>query len=169
MVYQMVKLRKLLDANGIEWHDVSTAPYELAGFVGINRTHFEHRGYHWSVVHGSGSYGEKEGLLEVMSVAVNGGEPEGWLTAEQVMDLVKGNTKMTLEQLYEELDMLPREDYIVCLKYKYDYEKEYTIQNELLLIDENADYVWLNDWNEGQTDVEVLGYIAVSNVEVIDV
>ena len=44
----------------------------------------------------AGSYGgynfitADEGLLELMSEAVNGGDPVGWLTAVQVMKYVKG-------------------------------------------------------------------------------
>ena len=60
-----------------------------------------------------------------------------------------------------------RTDYIVRLKYKYDWEKEYTIENEYLEYDSNNDcWVWLNDWNEGQTDVEVLGYIDIDDIYV---
>lgn len=72
---------------------------------------------------------------------------------------------MSLEDFFDELyreDIV--ESYIVTLKYKYDCEKEYTIENEILLA-ENGDYCWLNDWNEGQTDVEVIGYIPVRKVD----
>lgn len=50
----------------------------------------------WSVIHGYGTYGgfssidADRGLLEVMSDAINNGEPIGWLTAERVMQYVKG-------------------------------------------------------------------------------
>ena len=91
MTKEMYELRKMLDAEGIDWHDAS----EL-GIRPIWRTHFEYRGYHWSVIHGYGTYGgfssidADRGLLEVMSDAINNGEPIGWLTAERVMQYVKG-------------------------------------------------------------------------------
>ena len=92
MTKEMYELRKMLDAEGIDWHDAS----EL-GICPIWRTHFKHRGYHWSVIHGYGTYGgpsylyEDQGLLELMSDAVNGGEPIGYLTAEEAMQYVRGD------------------------------------------------------------------------------
>ena len=91
MTKEMRELRKMLDAEGIDWHDKSEF-----GLCPIWRTHFEHRGYHWSVIHGYGTYGgftsidADKGLLEVMSDAINNGEPVGWLTAERVMQYVRG-------------------------------------------------------------------------------
>ena len=91
MTKEMRDLRKMLDAEGINWHDKSEF-----GICPIWRTHFEHRGYHWSVIHGYGTYGGStsidadRGLLEVMSDAIDNGEPIGWLTAERVMQYVRG-------------------------------------------------------------------------------
>lgn len=82
---------------------------------------------------------------------------------------------MTLEELYNELENREDRDthYIVALKYKYDFKNEYTIENQLLEVDYDntahiADvvFIWENDWDEGQTDVEVLGYIPVREVQV---
>ena len=70
---------------------------------------------------------------------------------------------MTLEEFFEKLKTEIITDYIVKLKYKYDCEEKYTYSNELLFVDNQCDYVWYNDWNEGQTDVEVLEYFAVSD------
>lgn len=93
MVEEMTKLRKLLTEQGIEWHDASTPPeYPIQ----IDRTHFDYKGYAWSVINGFGSYGgigifrdkKNMGLLELMSAAVNDGAPIGYLTAAQVMDYV---------------------------------------------------------------------------------
>lgn len=92
MVEEMTKLRKLLTEQGIEWHDSSTPPEYT---IQIDRTHFDYKGYAWSVINGFGSYGgysfrseKNEGLLELMSNAVNGGEPVGYLTAEEAMKLI---------------------------------------------------------------------------------
>lgn len=92
MVDEMLKLRKLLTMNGIEWHDASEIPdFPLQ----VDRTLFDFRGYKWSVINGHGTYGgfgilsdKNMGLLELTSEAVNGGEPFGFLTADQVMQLV---------------------------------------------------------------------------------
>ena len=76
---------------------------------------------------------------------------------------------MTLEEFFE---MLKKEhiisDMIVRLAYKYDHEKEYTYSNEILTVEwPNYDtYIWEHDWDEGQQNVWVLGYILVEDVEV---
>lgn len=92
MVEEMIKFRKMLDDRGIEWVDKSDPESQL---YRIDRTHFWYRNYHYSVINGYGTYGGNlypnngnGGLLEVMSNAINDGEPEGWLTAEDVMKLV---------------------------------------------------------------------------------
>lgn len=97
MVEEMVRLRNLLDENGIPWVDKSERyTYPKEGDFEIDRTHFEFRGYYWSAINGCGTYGEEEGLIELMSTAVNDGEPIGYLTADEVMDLVvKGVTNGT--------------------------------------------------------------------------
>lgn len=92
---EMQKLRTGLDTRGIPWVDCSEF-----GSSGINfwmcRTRFEHNGAIWSVIHGYGSYGgydicsEKDSkLLECMSGLINGGEPEGYLTADDVFKLME--------------------------------------------------------------------------------
>ena len=92
MTHEMKLFREMLDAENIEWHDASSQSFELP----MDRTHFEHRGYHWSVIHGFGSYGgpsfiqDDKGLLELMSDAVNKGDPIGWLTAKEAMQYVRG-------------------------------------------------------------------------------
>lgn len=74
---------------------------------------------------------------------------------------------LSLEQFFKRLDNEPRQDYIVRLAYKYDWEDKYIIDNELLEYDGcHDDYVWLNDWDEGQQDVKVLGYISIYDVDV---
>lgn len=56
-------------------------------------------------------------------------------------------------------------DYIVKLAYRYLWEEDYTISNELLLYEYSTDsYEWVNDWNEGQHFVYVVGFIKVSDV-----
>lgn len=77
---------------------------------------------------------------------------------------------MTLDQFCQILDNdnHPYEDLIVTIKYKYDWETEYITENQFLEYDGNRNaYVWLHDWDEGQTDVTVLGCIPVSDVNTI--
>lgn len=79
---------------------------------------------------------------------------------------------MTLDELFEILNKptTVHQDYIIKLMYKYSFETKYTIENQILEYDPNAnlsgDYIWLNDWHEGQDDVKVLGYIAVRDVQI---
>lgn len=77
---------------------------------------------------------------------------------------------MTLDELFEILNKptIIHQDYIVKLKYRYSFEERYTIENQILEYDGSEnEYIWLDDWNEGQDDVEVLGYIAVQDVQIL--
>ena len=75
---------------------------------------------------------------------------------------------MTVDEMFNELDGKARDTYIVTLKYKYDFEENYIIENHILEYDCFDDsYVWLNDWYEGQTNVEVLGYMPLNGVDTI--
>lgn len=94
VVEEMIELRKLLDEYKIEWHDASD-PEEMRKDGGIDRTHFYHRGFKWSIVNGFGTYGGisfrhgiNQGKLELASNAVNCGDPIGHLTAKDCIELV---------------------------------------------------------------------------------
>lgn len=111
MCEEMVKLREELDKRGIEWEDksfiVSEEAIEDAARKGIGRkvadcsiyrTHFQVGEYFYSVIYGYGTYGGVDPcfavdleLLECMTEKTNGGEPVGWLTAEDVMAIVDGD------------------------------------------------------------------------------
>lgn len=71
---------------------------------------------------------------------------------------------MILDDFFKLLNTLPVDDYVVRLTLKYDDEKDYRYTNEILLFD-GDDYIWANDWDEGEQDVEVLGYISVSEID----
>ena len=75
---------------------------------------------------------------------------------------------MSIKDLMLYLKTKEIETQIVYLRYKYTWENAWTYSNEILNVDMSVDgfYIWSSDWNEGQDDVEVLGCIAVSNVEV---
>ena len=74
---------------------------------------------------------------------------------------------MTLDEFFKEIED-DFGDFIVKLKYKGDHEKTYRTSNEILSYDDTYGFCWLNDWNEGETDVEVVGYINVDDVKVED-
>lgn len=71
---------------------------------------------------------------------------------------------MKLDDFFKFLAKFPVDDYVVRLKLKYDDEKDYRYTNEILEFD-GDDYVWSNDWDEGQQDVEVIGYMPVSDID----
>lgn len=57
---------------------------------------------------------------------------------------------------------------IVRIKYKYDHEDKWTIENEImeLCLGYSGDgWTWLNDWNEGQQQCFVLGWCNLSDIE----
>ena len=91
---EMQKLREYLTQKKIEWRDDSDIYDEFVEIspildMSIYRTKFNHDGYLWSIVHGMGTYGEEKGLLELMTNRVNGGEPLGYLTADDVIALIE--------------------------------------------------------------------------------
>lgn len=88
MIKEMLKLRELLDQEEINWCDRSDEV--------ISRTHFEYKGYKWSIINGLGTYGgyyfdekDNKNLLELMSAAVNENEPIGFLTADECIEIIK--------------------------------------------------------------------------------
>lgn len=93
MIGEMIKFRNLLDQHNIAWHDAS----DRYGDFYIDRTHLEYRDYKFSVINGLGTYGgytidvsKNKGLLELMSNAINGGNPVGELTADEAIEIVLG-------------------------------------------------------------------------------
>lgn len=90
---EMQNLRNKLNTLGIQWTDYSDRNYIT---YPICRTRFKINGFEYSVINGFGTYGginvltrRNQGLLEIMSDNINGGEPVGWLTATEVMEMLK--------------------------------------------------------------------------------
>lgn len=52
---------------------------------------------------------------------------------------------------------------IVTIKYKYNHEKNYRIDNEILS-PVNGDWEWLHDWYEGEEDIQYIGIMPVDCV-----
>jgi len=73
---------------------------------------------------------------------------------------------MTLDELFEKLETEVYDDFLVRLKYKYDWEEQYDYSNVMLCADGQGDWYWSWDWNEGQTDVTVIGYVAIEDIPV---
>ena len=52
---------------------------------------------------------------------------------------------------------------IVTIKYKYNHEKDYRIDNEVIR-NINGSWVWLCDWYEGEDDVQFIGIMPLDCV-----
>lgn len=52
---------------------------------------------------------------------------------------------------------------IVTIKYKYNHEKDYRIDNEILRPD-GGSWTWLHDWYEGEEDVQFIGIMPLDCV-----
>lgn len=97
---EMERLRMMLDYNGLEWADKSD---NKIPDMAIERTHLYFGETLCSIIHGYGTYGgynlfteRDEGLLELMCEKVNGGEPLGELTADDVIVIIEGIRQGTL-------------------------------------------------------------------------
>lgn len=66
--------------------------------------------------------------------------------------------KLERAQLYGE--------FLVKLAYKYRFEKNYHYSIECLSVGLDCT-CWFNDWDEGQDDVRVIGFVAVES-EIIE-
>lgn len=76
---------------------------------------------------------------------------------------------MTREEFSEYLKKLPCiETQLVYLRQRYKYEEDWEYLNEILSVDMDFPgyYIWENDWNEGQENVEILGCVPISEIDV---
>lgn len=77
---------------------------------------------------------------------------------------------MTEEKFFKWLKDQPLGDRILLIRYKYRFETKWTYTNEVLVLDMEVNpdnnYVYLNDWYEGQEDVEILGCQQLHNIDV---
>ena len=75
---------------------------------------------------------------------------------------------MTRENFKKWLKTQPLCDKLVYLRCKYSHETEWTYLNECLEVDMHSEcfYIWSRDWNEGQEDVEILGCIDLTEIDV---
>ena len=71
---------------------------------------------------------------------------------------------MKIDKFYDYIEGITRQTYIVQIKLKYGWEDKYRFTNEIMGVNENFDFYWENDWDEGETDVEVIGIIALDDI-----
>ena len=71
---------------------------------------------------------------------------------------------MSLDKFYDLVDKLKADRFplIVKLKYKYNHETEYTVSTEILDYYDDM-HIWVNDWYEGQQDIQVLTWITAED------
>lgn len=100
MPEEMRGLRFLLDMFGISYEDNSSL-YDFMPEINIYRTAFAYGGYDWSVISGHGTYGGENGLLEVMSNAINDGDPIGGLEAAEVLIKMHECEKLDIKKSLE--------------------------------------------------------------------
>lgn len=103
---EMVKLREGLDKRNIAWIDESDIyskdrieMLKSKGFTEeesdftMYRTHFTYKDHFYSVIFGYGSYGGINPISSQLSgdrleLMIDENTPKGWLTAEDVLDIV---------------------------------------------------------------------------------
>lgn len=74
---------------------------------------------------------------------------------------------MTLSDFFKFLENKEIQNYIVKLRYKYFWEADWNYSNEILEWEPDLKvYEWCKDWDEGYDVVDVLGYIAIADIEV---
>lgn len=66
----------------------------------------------------------------------------------------------TLDELVAVMQEHPQAAFIVTLRCKYKNESKWEYLSESCALCNFDDVIWLNDWHEGQEDVEYL-YIAI--------
>ena len=52
--------------------------------------------------------------------------------------------------------------FLIYMRYRYDYEEEWTYSTEVCYLEDFSTIIWLNDWDEGQQKVEFLGIAEIS-------
>lgn len=54
------------------------------------------------------------------------------------------------------------------MRYRYFTDNEWEYSNEVLEVDftEDKNYFWLDDWNEGQPEVEIFGCVPIEDVKI---
>lgn len=77
---------------------------------------------------------------------------------------------MTREEFWDYINgpKIIRQVYIVSIRQKHTESENWEYTNQILEPDCEGGFIWLNDWHEGEKYVEILGCIAVSDIDVPD-
>lgn len=78
---------------------------------------------------------------------------------------------MSKEEFEKMLDKMAPQDYVVKIRLKYKSDLTWTYTNQVLSYDGEGgmhSMVWLNDWWEGQEDVEILACVPVFYLNIPD-
>ena len=102
-----------------------------------------------------------------IGMAIDALEEDDVEKLQRQMNKVSANSlewSIPLDNFFEIIERrFVRESYIVHLKYRYEYELNFTESVEVLE-NENGNFIWLNDWDEGQTDVYVVNAVPLAEV-----
>lgn len=85
-----------------------------------------------------------------------------WMRAADRIDTIVDN--------HINADPIKNRDYIVELRYRYDADikagRPFSYTTEFIFHEDDRDgYCWLNDWYEGQQDIDVMRIIAVDDID----
>lgn len=102
-----------------------------------------------------------------IGMAIDALEDDDVEKLERQMNKVAGNSLEWYIPLDDFLKTIERrfirESYIVHLKYRYKHELNFTHSVEVLE-NENGEFIWLNDWDEGQEEVYVVNAVPLADV-----
>ena len=74
---------------------------------------------------------------------------------------------MSLSEFFKYLEDKEIQSYIVALRYKYFWEPDWNYSREILEWDSDLEvYDWRNYWDESYDLIQVLGYIAIDDVDI---
>lgn len=89
----------------------------------------------------------------MMTIKYSGGN---WIPSCNRIDNIVDN--------YVKHEPVEHRDYIIRLRSKYDSEDKYHFHNELFFYSERDKYCWMNDWFEGQQDVDVIAITPIDTL-----
>lgn len=56
-------------------------------------------------------------------------------------------------------------DYIVCIRLRYDHEKEWRKITEVMEYDPTSDtHIWITDWHEGEQHIEIMAAVPIDYI-----
>lgn len=102
-----------------------------------------------------------------IGMAIDALEDDDAIKLQRQMNKVSANSlewNIPLDDFFEIIERrFTREAYIVYLKYRYEHELNFTYSVEELEYGD-GDFFWVNDWNEGQSEVYVVNAVPLAEV-----